>query len=386
MPNSYRTRICECCNNEMPNYSRVLLHIPSTNELGYVCYECHNRLSRECSNGEIYSHNCPECGHLCNIVDFRDYGDNSFICVSCYREIYWYCRRCDQEFTHTDVRPVLAIDDYNRELTLCMPCAEAFNNENIIHQYDYVPKPIFYKEENEYMNLLYIGIELELECCGNNKYELAKALPDFVYAKNDGSLDSGFEIVSHPTTYRWLMNHKTEWNTMLDIRKMGWRSFNTKTCGMHIHLSKIAFGNHHLYKFMKLFYSNPTFILKISQRDSKTNLKQWSSIELTERRIRSRAKEKQTFDHEDRYTAVNLNTPDTVEVRIFRGTLLAESFWKNIEFVKACYEFSYKYNSNYMTEIAFRKYLRVNRKEFKNLYSFLYEDNSLKVYNEGVQV
>jgi hypothetical protein len=361
----------------------LLLNIPAKNGLGFVCYPCKDFLEYEHSINTLYNSTCTMCTNTVPVDMFRTLPDNTFICVECYTQIYWYCRRCDSEHNFSDLQPVILPTDYNQDMSFCPECAEIYQRESFVHTYDYIPKPKFYKEDNEYMNLLYFGIELEMECYGNDKYKLADRFPEFVYIKNDGSLDNGFEIVSHPMSYRWLMNHKSDWQTMLDLRKEGWRSFNTETCGMHIHLSKIAFGNHHLYKFMKLFYGNPDFILKISQRDSKSRLKRWSSVNLTEKAVRCRAKEKQTYNHDDRYTAVNLNRLETVEVRVFRGTLLAESFWKNIEFVKAAYEFSYKYNSNYMTEISFRKYLRINKKEFKNLYNFLYDDNSLKVYNEG---
>ena len=389
MPN-LQTTLCLSCSVGIQGYNRVLINYPDTDTLGYICYECHDKLRGNYTDEVLFNTKCPSCGCSRSVDDLRSISSSNsgstFMCRECYAKIYWYCTRCDQEFTHENTSPVLIRNDYGHEMMFCLSCAERYRKESIIHQFDYIPKMRFYKEENEYMNLLYLGIELELESCDNNRYELAKTLPDFVYAKHDGSLTDGFEIVSYPATYRWLMSNKVMWNKMLEVRKQGWRSFNTETCGMHIHLSKVAFGNHHLYKFMKLFYSNPDFILKISQRESKKHLKQYSNIELTDRRVKLRAKAKRTLEHDDRYTAINLNTPDTVEVRIFRGTLLAESFWKNIEFVKAAYEFSYRYNSNYMTEISFRKYLRLNKKEFKNLYNFLYEDNNLKVYNEGVNV
>ena len=349
----------------------------------YVCYSCHNILNNEYSIGQLYRSECTRCNELTCTDDFRIMLDDTFICRVCYNKIYWYCNRCDIEYNYATQQPEIIIDDYGNNICLCRECVEIYRRQNIIHQYDYIPKTIFYKEENEYMNLLYFGIELELESEGQNKYNLAQNLPDFTYAKADGSLSDGFEIVSHPATYRWLLNHKKEWQKMFDCRYKGWRSFQTKTCGMHIHLSKVAFGNHHLYKFMKLFYDNPELILKISQRDSKQNLKRWSSIDLDNKRVLKRAIDKSTYNHEDRYTAVNLNRPTTVEIRIFRGTLLAESFWKNIEFVKAAYEYSYNYKLTDMTEIQFRKYIKINKKEFTNLYRFLYEDNSLKEYNEG---
>jgi len=276
---------------------------------------------------------------------------------------------------YTGERPIedMYIDDRGREIHLCDGCYDNYARQCSIHNHNYVPDKVkFYNAVSESRNLLHFGIELEIESCGNDKYKLASSLPDFVYAKADGSLRDGFEIVSYPASYRWLIDNKEAWNKLLKIRQKGWCSYQTETCGMHIHLSKIAFGNYHLYKFMKLFYDNPKFITKISQRTSSTNLNRWASISDDEHHIKNKAKEKRTYDYEERYTAVNVGREHTVEIRIFRGTLLPESFWKNIMFTKAAFEYSYKGKVNDMTEIGFRHYIKTNKNEFPELYGFLY--------------
>jgi hypothetical protein len=38
-----------------------------------------------------------------------------------------------------------------------------------------------------------------------------KYLPNFCYAKSDSSIACGFEIVSHPCTFRWLRENADKW-------------------------------------------------------------------------------------------------------------------------------------------------------------------------------
>jgi len=375
------------CDRNLCNYGAYVVYHPERDIVGEVCLDCYNKLSSEYGENKIINGKCPICNNYTDIINFiRVEIESKWICNSCYHEHYWMCACCGHTYRRADSIPMIYThEDYpedapNRNASLCNGCYDNYTRRFLIHDYNYVPNSIkFYNDKLESRNLLYFGIELEIESCGNDKYELANSLPDFVYAKADGSLYDGFEIVSHPTSYRWLMSNKEAWNEILKIRYKGWRSYQTKTCGMHIHLSKIAFGNYHLYKFMRLFYDNPKFITKISQRISNTNLNRWASISDSERHIKNKAKEKRTYDYEERYTAVNIGREHTVEIRIFRGTLFPESFWKNVMFVKAAFEYSYKGKVNDMTEIGFRHYIKTNKNEFPELYRFLYSEQYVGV-------
>jgi len=258
---------------------------------------------------------------------------------------------------------------------ICVACCES--EEYLIKPYNYNPEFKFYKTKVDKRNLLYFGIELEVESCNSNKKDMIKSLPDFVYVKSDSSINNGFEIVSHPMTYRWLNKYADKWNRILtNLRKKGYRSYDTTTCGMHIHLSKAAFSNFHLYKFMKMFYDNRNFVLNISQRAAGT-LSQWASVSDSEKNIIYKAKNK-AKGYEDRHTAINLERDNSVEIRIFRGTLCLPSFWKNIEFAKAMYDFSRDSSLELINEVGFRDFVRFRRKEFFNLHDFLWSKDKTK--------
>jgi hypothetical protein len=200
---------------------------------------------------------------------------------------------------------------------------------------------------------------------------MAEGLPGFVYAKNDGSLDNGFEIVSHPLSWQWLQENNGHWNTLLGrVLKGGFRSFETTTCGMHVHLSANAFvGSAHLYKFLRLFLEEQDMILTISGRSSLAALTRWAAFDDTNRGIIYKAKNKRNIGN--RYSAVNLQNRHTVEIRVFRGTLAPDGFWKNLEFVHAAFTFTRDTAIPKVNKANFLAFVVKNRKEYPHLYAFL---------------
>lgn len=154
-----------------------------------------------------------------------------------------------------------------------------------------------------------------------------------IYCKHDGSLINGFQIVSHPCTFDY---HKTlnyeeifEW-----LIKQEYRSHDTSTCGMHVHINRDYFGVDKLTQDLcigKLLYLCE---------------KHWEMVELIARRASNRyarrflLKENETLidlyaksQSSDKYGAINLQHKDTVEIRIFKGTLNYSTFINTLEFV-----------------------------------------------------
>ena len=92
---------------------------------------------------------------------------------------------------------------------------------------------------------LFVGIEMETEAKRGNwdtrreASEYAQRLEpmELAYLKNDGSLNCGFEIVTHPMTHDFLKNEADElWSTLENLRtNMNMMAWGTGTCGLHIH-------------------------------------------------------------------------------------------------------------------------------------------------------
>ncbi|KKK69888.1 hypothetical protein LCGC14_2929540, partial [marine sediment metagenome] len=242
----------------------------------------------------------------------------------------------------------------------CVECHEVNPN---IHVFDYQPN---YKFRGK--GPLYFGIELEIEFNGQRPDTLIAAADNpYFFLKHDGSIHDGAEVVSHPASFKWINdNFSDTWRNVLKVRDSGMRSFKTETCGIHIHMSKKAFSKFHLYKFLRFFRENIALVTKISQRNPE-NLDQWSTLNSDES-ILFQAKRGNTSE---RYVAVNLGPPETVEIRIFRGNLLEAAFRKNLEFCKALFDFTAMSSSSSLTAIHFHKFVGKNKKQFPNLLAFL---------------
>ena len=106
---------------------------------------------------------------------------------------------------------------------------------------------------------------------------------------------------------------------------MGYLSHAAGTCGLHVHISRLAFGCTYeqqeaaiarLLYFVEKFWAE---LLRFSRR-TQSQMNRWAArygIRLTPSEQMNHAKNSCA----GRYTAVNLTNADTVEIRMFRGTL-----------------------------------------------------------------
>lgn len=86
---------------------------------------------------------------------------------------------------------------YNSSYTNCTECCYDSHRQESIHPYHYKPDPVFFGEGSRFF-----GVELEVDEGGEEDdaaEELLLITGDQMYIKHDGSLDEGFEMVTHPT-------------------------------------------------------------------------------------------------------------------------------------------------------------------------------------------
>jgi len=136
---------------------------------------------------------CENCGDMLWRDNAYRNEDGDDYCENCYSDIYTMCDRCNSEIARDDA-------SYNDDGCYCESCYIDEENK-AIHDHDYKPDAVFFHEAKP-KDDLYFGFELEVENKGgNNNEEIAEYLINkypFLYCKFDGSLVSGFEIVSHP--------------------------------------------------------------------------------------------------------------------------------------------------------------------------------------------
>lgn len=263
-------------------------------------------------------------------------------------------------------------------------CSEAYAT---IKSWDFRPSGGFTFHGTD-PNNLFMGFELEVEGGDASDFHNMASHADSVlskgnrgFLKNDGSLDDGFEIVTQPHT----LAEYTEnfpWQLLDDLREDGFRSWDTDTCGFHVHISRKAFGwkergheynegryHAHLLRFTKLIYDNSRHVTRyVAGRSSS----RWASYadrgSLTQ-------KIKNGYQSNARYSAVNVSNTQTIEVRVFKGSLKIERVKAYLQFVHSVAEYTRDLHvSPNENNLMWRKYtgwLRKNEQTYPELVSLI---------------
>lgn len=281
---------------------------------------------------------CDSCGdyHTYENNDYFSYYD-SIYCGDCRDSHFYTCQRCE-EIVHQD-------DNHNCHGDVT----------GVIHSYGYKPVPCFFGDTKEPVKY-HFGFELEVEqrnedSCEDEAIAVQESLGTRAYLKYDGSLRSGFEVVTHPHT---LEEYKENfpWEFIQTARRNGLVSWNSPRCGFHIHVSRYGFGpgmnpgeepndyykrtiivrQQHELKFIKLIYDNERQVQRLAGRKS-----EWA---LFNDKGNIWRKVKNNYQSDGHYSAVNVENYNTIEVRVFRGSLKRERLLANLEFVHSAVEYT----------------------------------------------
>ena len=278
---------------------------------------------------------CSHCGE--RIYRHDNAGDEDTpLCQSCYENHYYRCDRCGRVI-HED-HAYYADDDEDQDDPLCHACYSSRNRDRAIKDYYYKPEPLFRGDGPRYF-----GVELEIDGAGEDDSSAREVMEiansnglENLYCKHDGSLDDGFEMVTHPMT---LAYHQAEMPWAAILRKVvqtGYKSHQAGTCGLHVHVNRNAFGETEarqdavIARILYFFEKDWEELLKFSRR-TQHQLDQWVA------RYGYKDQPKEILDHAKsgrhagRYTAVNLTNTDTVEFRMFRGTLKCNTLIATLE-------------------------------------------------------
>ncbi len=287
-----------------------------------ICEDCVDR----------YTTVCDRCEEIVWDDDVHT-DEYTCLCHHCFENYYTRCEECDR-IIHND-------DAY--EYDDCYYCHECYQNirrNAPIHEYGYKPTPIFYGDSNRYF-----GVELEIDGAGKDDdyaeelLTIANGSDEHIYIKSDGSLDDGMEIVTHPMTLEF---HKDFcWNEIMKKAVyLGYRSHQTSTCGLHVHVNKDSLADdceeqdEVISRILYFVEHHWNEMLKFSRR-SEYAMNRWAArygYENSPKAIMDKAKK-----NYGRYVAVNLCNYHTIEFRLFRGTLKYNTLIATLELVnKIC--------------------------------------------------
>ena len=328
---------------------------------------------------------CERCDSVGSANDcFHTIDGNQIWCESCTERRAYWCERCEgynsdtsyyisdrsehwcQDCSDCNAYWCDDCDEYNADG--CDRCSEdpvSGDGSRLIHDYSYRPDAIFHSTNKD--ERLFFGIEIEVEAKDDLRAsaEYAHQLEsmDLAYLKHDGSLNNGFEIVTHPMSHDFFKNEAGDFFAVMEglrtqqgIRVKSW---DTRTCGLHIHISRTGFsGGAHMHRFLNLVYSNPDFYSTLAGRTSD----QWAKFtdimrkdyvrDANGERIWSEDRgyeivTKRTFKHKldmdrnsDRYSAVNTLNRETLEMRIFRGSVNGDTIKSQLDLAHASVEYT----------------------------------------------
>lgn len=340
--NRYCTSCLSCCDACGEWY----MYISSTHWFVDICGDCQD---------DHFS--CPNCDRVQSYDDSVSSTDSEETwCSRCASRYWHYCGECSEWYN----------DDSNDE------CDDAYRYG--INDYSFKPTPIFHYTP-EKPSKTFFGFELEVEAVHETisaGVDIVRnyATDDLLYLKSDGSLSDGFEIVTHPMTHDWAME-KFPWEMIEKLRRSGYRSWDTDTCGLHVHASRTSFVDRsHLWKWTYLINKNNKECIELAGRNS--HYAQFYGVKPTSDIVLQKASPR------ERYVAINLNPKHTVEVRIFRGSLRIPRVKTALDFMQSTIEFANKLTikeaSSGNTWSMYRDYVGEHAQRFENLHLRLNAD------------
>jgi len=305
-------RICDCCGAEIPedeNYSWIGDDI--------VCDDCRRNACGCCEN-------CDELIYDSEAI----MEDGHFVCRSCYENEYCRCADCERLLHQDDVYTYDDID-------YCYDCYK--DKAKTIHEYSYKPVPIFYGKGKRFF-----GVELEVDEGGHDTdnaleiMEEANFDNEHIYIKTDGSLDCGFEIVTHPMSLEYHL-HDFYWGDVLHKAvQLGYLSHQTSTCGLHVHVNRSSLGRTEsqqddtISRILYFVETNWNEMLRFSRR-TQSNINRWAARMGYEHHPKDLLKKAKGIY--GRYYAVNICPHQTIEFRLFRGTLKLNTLYATLQIV-----------------------------------------------------
>lgn len=300
-------------------------------------------------NGEYVSeeymgnyYRCKDCGEIYEEDDMTVLVNGGHVC-DCCRDSgdYFRCDCCGEWFSG-------CYNEYNGGI-YCDDCfRENYSDEEYyteIKSYHDRPATHYYGDDGGYETdgSEFKGYGFELEVDNGGQYDsvarkVMEKLDREVYCQTDGSIDDGFEIISHPHTETALYNMRNRLDDVMEyLVDQDYRSHDAKTCGLHLHVSRTLFGDNEkkqriaiskIIIFYDMFWND---ILRVSRR-TRHQAEEWarrySTTNMKHKDIRDMVEHPSS-----RYMAVNLTNRDTVEFRLMRGTLNRRTFWATIDFL-----------------------------------------------------
>ena len=346
------------------------------------CIECGTESPREelatTSNDDPICDGCLQMCDRCEDIgttnwDWYSVGNSNSWCEGCWDAFAWTCQRCDycydsdrvsysqvygegwdeswcEDCIGENARYCEECDQYYPDDIDCTNCGNSGEDVGTIHSYHYKPNPVF---NGSSPTNLYMGFELEMELNSVTTSQYRQAVAEVspleadnvCYIKSDSSISGqGFELVTHPHTLGSYEQATGLWDYIELLRtKYEARSYDTDSCGLHVHVSRSAFkSGAHTHRFLSLIYKNPREMMKLAGRKNSRYAKFGDVYQVDEWGIPrfNLADKIRNGYRTERYSAVNTGNDYTLELRFFRGNMKREGVMSALELCHASVEYT----------------------------------------------
>lgn len=396
------TRTCEDCGEEFEledeNDEETLCE--DCKENYFYCGRCGDRFSNDeehwsSSAEESYCEYCYDglyttCEYCGNEVSFDDANrvNGDYYCRRCFCFHFTYCEHCGQ---------VIDIEESyyseSREETLCEDCfRDRDGSSDYLHRYhDFDGRLKFYNHidsnTSHDSNYLYLGVELETDSY-DQRGEAADELyrhsngERLFHMEQDSSLSNGIEIISMPCTLDYHRNSFPWAEISSTAREYGAKSNDVSTCGLHIHFNRSFIQGNEDYTTLKLLYVFEKFwesLVKFSRRKG-DDWKHYAQRYYDEF-LPCYDPETKLYEtrRKGRYFAVNLRNENTIEIRLFKGTLKVSTILASLEMVDYLVRLCRDIGIKKLQQITWAELTgKISPKEYPNLVNYLAEKNLIE--------
>ena len=192
---------------------------------------------------------------------------------------------------------------------------------------------------------------------------------DRFYFNSDGSLSHGFEAITHPMSPSEML--KMDWEQIAKRMDNRYYDNDDETAGIHIHISRNFFkDNKNIGRLVRMFSENFYDMIKFAQRPQ-YKAERWAD------RVSGTSRQYAIDWYENarragRYTAVNLQNYNTVEIRLFHSLPDAKHIKACIQLVDVLSDMANIDRYQFSWDIVNRK---ANDKGYKELQSRLLDSN-----------
>lgn len=308
--------VCDCC--------QEIFHVDSVREAyndRVICEDC-------CDDQYVWSEAMSTYIYSDDAFYYEDdqgYYDNP-VHYECKSQYGWLSRVTDNWYSDNEERLETEDGYYYAEgeqddlywcsTDECWYYSEDNMPEGLIRGYHKRPELKFFGEGPKFFGL-------ELECDGSDAdgseddvRAIFKNHMDRFYFNSDGSLSHGFEAITHPMSPSEML--KIDWEQITNEMENRYYDNDRDTAGIHIHVSRRFFhGEKNIGRLVRMFSENYSEMIKFAHRPEH-KAADWA------KRVRGTTRQYAIDWYENasragRYTAVNLQNDETVEIRLFHS-------------------------------------------------------------------